>query len=89
MAGPRLDVTLYGRPGCGLCDQAETYLARIARKLPLAVTLVNIETDDDLLRLYMFEIPVVSVAGREVARAPIYETALEDALMEAAGLGAG
>ena len=89
MPGPRLDVTLYGRPGCGLCDQAETYLARIGRKLPLAVTLVNIEMDDDLLRRYMFEIPVVSVAGREVARAPIYETALEDALMEAAGLDEG
>ena len=45
---------------------------------------VDIESDDELLRRYMLEIPVVTVGGREVARAPIYESALEDALSLAA-----
>ncbi len=75
-----LRVTLYGRPGCSLCDHAEQMLARIGRRIPLAVDLVNIETDDELHQRYMFEIPVVAVDGAEVAKAPIYERALEETL---------
>jgi glutaredoxin len=73
-----LRVTLYGRPGCTLCDQAEQMLARISRHVPLAVELVNIETDDALHQRYMFEIPVVAVDGVEVAKAPISEHALAE-----------
>jgi glutaredoxin len=79
-----LPVTLYRRDDCGLCDEAEAMLARIARRRPLAVTLVDIESDDGLLRRYMLEIPVVAIGGREIARAPLYERALEDALRAAA-----
>ncbi|MCL4243011.1 MAG: glutaredoxin family protein [Dehalococcoidia bacterium] len=77
---PPLRVTLYGRPGCSLCDHAEQMLARIGRRIPMAVELVNIESDDALHERYMFEIPVITVDGAEVAKAPIYETALEEAL---------
>ncbi len=80
-----LRVTLYGRPGCSLCDHAEQMLARIGRRIPLAVELVNIETDGDLHQRYMFEIPVVAVDGAEVAKAPIYEHALEEALAALVG----
>lgn len=79
-----LRVTLYGRPGCSLCDHAEQMLARIGRRLPMAVELVNIETDDALHQRYMFEIPVIAVAGAEVAKAPIYEHALAEKLEELA-----
>lgn len=86
MAEQPLVVTVYGRPGCGLCDQALVFLGTIGHKVPLTVHVVDIEQDDGLLRRYMFEIPVVEVNGQEIARAPIYETRLEDALMELAGL---
>ena len=79
-----LRVTLYGRPGCSLCDQAKQFLHRIARRIPLSVDLVNIESDDALLQRYMFEIPVVAVDGETIAIAPIYEGALEDRLEEIA-----
>jgi len=79
-----LRVTLYGRPGCSLCDQAEQFLHRISRRVPLTVDLVNIESDDALLQRYMFEIPIVAVDGETVAAAPIYEGALEDRLEEIA-----
>ena len=79
-----LRVTLYGRPGCSLCDQAGQFLHRIARRIPLAVDVVNIESDDALLQRYMFEIPVVAVDGETIAIAPIYEGALEDRLEEIA-----
>lgn len=70
-AGRPLQVTLYGRAGCHLCDEAEATLRRIAGDLPMLLTVVDIEGDEALLRRYLFEIPVVVVDGSEVARAPI------------------
>lgn len=80
-----LRVTLYGRPGCTLCDQAEQFLRRISRRTPLAIDLVNIETDEALHRRYLFEIPVVAVDGVEIAKAPIFEHALAERIEELAG----
>lgn len=85
--GTPLPVTLYRKQGCGLCDQAESFLARINRSTPLAVTLVDIDYDEALQRRYFLEIPVVVVGDVEVARAPISERALGDVLAEMAGSG--
>ncbi|MEO6398850.1 MAG: glutaredoxin family protein [Tepidiformaceae bacterium] len=81
-----LQVTLYENPGCGLCAQAEAMLRRISRHLPLTLTAVQIDSDPALQQRYLLEIPVVVANGKEVARAPIFEAALEDALREIAGL---
>jgi glutaredoxin len=78
-------VALYRRPGCPLCDEAEALLARLAPHLQFTVEAVDIETDDDLLRRYMLEIPVVAVNGVEVARAPLRGDALEAGLRAALG----
>jgi glutaredoxin len=79
-----LRVTLYGRPGCSLCDHAEQMLARIGRHIPLSLELVNIETDDALHQRYMFEIPVITAGGAEIAKAPIYEHSLRELLEDLA-----
>jgi glutaredoxin len=77
-------VTLYTRPGCSLCLEAQALLEQLARPLGFTLDIVNIEADDSLLKRYLFEIPVVAVAGREVARAPIRTAAaLADALRDA------
>jgi len=78
-SGP-LAIVLYGRRDCHLCDEAERILARIATRIPLAVHVIDIDSDDYLQRRFMLEIPVVCVGGVEVARAPISEGKLEDAL---------
>ncbi len=75
-----LNVVLYTREGCHLCDQAEQMLTRIGERIPMQVHLIDIDSDDYLQRLYMVEIPVVAVDGMEIARAPIFEGKLEDAL---------
>jgi glutaredoxin len=59
-------VTLYGRPGCHLCDDAFAVLERIRADRPFALTTVNIEDDDALLRAYLERIPVVALDGEEV-----------------------
>lgn len=55
-------------------------LQRIGKRIALRVRNVNIEADDELLRRFMFEIPVVEAGGRILATAPVREGALEDAL---------
>lgn len=75
-------VTLYGRPGCTLCDEAAAMLAELEGSLGFETARVNIEKDDALLRRYMFEIPVVVVGEVEVARAPVHRRALEQALRD-------
>jgi hypothetical protein len=71
MAVPPLPaLTLYSRPGCGLCDETRTLLAalldeRSAAALPRP-TLVerDIESDPDLERAYFATIPVVELGDR-------------------------
>ena len=59
-------VTLYGRPGCHLCDDALAVLERVRAELPFALTTVDIESDDALFRAYLERIPVVCVDGEEL-----------------------
>ncbi len=61
-----MEVTVYGRPGCHLCDDALALLERIRADAPFALRTVNIEDDDALLRAYLERIPVVAVDGDEV-----------------------
>ena len=55
-------LTLYGRPGCHLCDDARAILDRVGEPY----LLVDIEQDDDLLKKYLERIPVVALDGVEV-----------------------
>ena len=59
-------ITLYGRPGCHLCDDALAVLERIRTDTPFALETVDIEGDDALLRAYLERIPVVALDGLEV-----------------------
>jgi glutaredoxin len=60
------EVTLYGRPGCHLCDDALAILERVRADAPFVLRSVNIEDDDALLRAYLERIPVVSLDGEEL-----------------------
>ena len=61
-----MNVTLYGRPGCHLCDDALAVLERIRADAPFELRTVNIEDDDALLRAYLERIPVVALDGEDV-----------------------
>ena len=52
-------LTVYGRPGCHLCDDARAVLDRVGE--PYAV--VDIERDDALLARYLERIPVITLDG--------------------------
>ena len=56
-------VTLYGRPGCHLCDEARAVLERIGHPFDE----VDIEADDELLARYLERIPVIALDGAELS----------------------
>jgi glutaredoxin len=55
-------LTLYGRAGCHLCDDARAVLERVGEPFEE----VDIERDDELLRRYLERIPVVALDGEEL-----------------------
>jgi glutaredoxin len=55
-------ITLYGRPGCHLCDEARSVLERIGEPFDE----IDIESDDALLKRYLERIPVVALDGQEL-----------------------
>ena len=59
-------VTLYGRPGCHLCDEARAVLERVRTDAPFALREIDIERDDELFKRYLERIPVVCLDGEEL-----------------------
>jgi glutaredoxin len=55
-------ITLYGRDGCHLCDDARAVLERVGE--PFAE--VDIDSDDDLFKRYLERIPVIALDGEEL-----------------------
>ena len=73
----------YGRHGCHVCDAALEAVEPIARQLGLRIEVVDIDGSDELLRRYMFEIPVLALDGQEIAKSPMSPRAMLEALEEA------
>ena len=57
-----LEVTLYTRPGCGLCDEMKQELLRRGYQ----VRQVNIDDDPELKKRYRVDIPVAVLADGTV-----------------------
>jgi hypothetical protein len=69
---PLPDLILYGRPDCGLCDEARDLIrallderARASRPTP-TLTEIDIESDPDLERRLFATIPVVELGDRRL-----------------------
>lgn len=58
-------VTLYGKPGCHLCDDARAVVAQVCAELGESYTEISILDDPALLERFGEEIPVTFVDGRQ------------------------
>lgn len=76
-------MTLYGRPGCHLCEVALFQLRALQQTIPLHIDSVSIAGDEELERRFMLEIPVVEVAGAVVAQGAIDLDAVRAAVLRA------
>jgi hypothetical protein len=77
-------VSLYGKPGCHLCDEAEALLATVARKQPLTVQKVDIQSSPELFEQYRYRIPVIEVAGGAALEWPTTAERIRRAVQAAA-----
>ena len=59
-------MTLYGKPGCHLCDDAREVVARVRADHPFELREVDVSLDPGLHREYGERIPVVEVDGEEL-----------------------
>ncbi|HZU59021.1 MAG TPA: glutaredoxin family protein [Actinocrinis sp.] len=57
-------ITLIGKPGCHLCDDARAVVARVAEELGVGWTELDITRDKSLAEQYWEQIPVTLVDGR-------------------------
>ena len=58
-------VTLYGKPGCHLCDDARAVVQAVCAELGVEWTEVDITQDDRLFTEYGEQIPVTFVDGKQ------------------------
>jgi hypothetical protein len=56
-------VTLYGKPDCHLCDEAEERLARLSRQFGFTYRKINIQSTPELFARLRYRIPVIEVDG--------------------------
>jgi glutaredoxin len=69
-------VTLYGKPGCHLCDDAREVVERVRAEHPLDLREVDISLDPALFREYGERIPVLELDGEELFEFHVDEAAL-------------
>lgn len=63
-----LDVTLYTRPGCHLCEEAKAQMGPLLRRAGARLREVNIDADPTLRERYDFDVPVILLGARKVAK---------------------
>ena len=59
-------VTLYGKPGCHLCDEARGVVLEVAATRRFELREVDVSIDPGLHRRYGERIPVLALDGEEL-----------------------
>jgi glutaredoxin len=72
-----IQVEIYSRPGCHLCDEAKEVIDRVRLRIPFVFRVINIETDLDLEKAYREQIPVVFINGNKAFKYHVDERELE------------
>ena len=73
-------LTLYGKPGCHLCEEAREVVLAVRERRPFELEEVDITRDPTLEALYRERIPVIAIDGREALELVIEATELERCL---------
>lgn len=59
-------VTLYGKPGCHLCEEARAVVQRVATRRRFELREVDVTLDPTLHREYGGRIPVLALDGEDL-----------------------
>lgn len=67
VSAPR-DVTIYSRPGCHLCEEAKYQIAPLLAEFGARLIEINIDEDAELRARYDYDVPVIFLGARKVAK---------------------
>lgn len=67
LAGP-LELTLYTRAGCHLCEEMKTALGPLVREFGARLVEVDVDQSEELRALYGNDVPVLFLGARKAAK---------------------
>ena len=82
-AAQALEVTIYSKPGCHLCEAAKAAIEPLLAEFSVPLREVNIEEDAVLKERYGWDIPVIFVGRRKAAKHRVNVKQLRRQLQEA------
>ena len=63
-----MELVLYTRVGCHLCDEAKATVAPLLQEFGVALKEVDVDTDPALAARYGEEVPVLALDARKLAK---------------------
>ncbi len=60
-----LNVTIYSKKDCHLCDIAKETLLKVQQELPFTLNEIDIEKDRTAFEKYKYLIPVIEIDGKK------------------------
>jgi uncharacterized membrane protein len=75
-----IEVTLYSRIDCHLCELVQQYLKELQSSIPHHLTIFDVDSDPKLKKLYGFNVPVILVGPYKLT-APIEKRDIEISLL--------
>jgi glutaredoxin len=84
-----LDLTLYTRPGCHLCEEMKSALAPLLTEFGARMAEVDVDQSEDLKALYGSDVPVLFLGTQKVAKHRLDAAQLRRKLQRARESGAG
>ena len=72
-----IQIDIYSRPGCHLCDDAKAIIERVQNRFFFTLHIINIEADPALEKEYGSQIPVVFINGNKAFKYHVDEAELE------------
>jgi thiol-disulfide isomerase/thioredoxin len=79
-----MQLTLYGRKDCCLCDQMAEVVAEVAAERGLGVVKVDVDDDPALAAAYGDEVPVLCSGSRRIVSGRVSARALRALLARSA-----
>jgi VanZ family protein len=61
-----IEIQLFGREGCHLCEEAELLVRQVAARYPVHLKKIDVDGDAELRRRYGDQVPVVTIDGRKL-----------------------
>jgi len=76
----RAQLLLYSRTECCLCEEMKKVILRVAKKMPLVLQEIDVDSSAQLVEEYGNEVPVLFINGRKAFKYRVTQKELEKKL---------